>query len=271
MLALGKTVHHMVSVPLVALAGMFFGCHLDSQQCLVLSQKQDQQQSVLQDLSHNTHTRTQGTYYHIIIMGVATTFFSTTSGSTAAGASFSAWLQELASPYLSWVDNQWLTLMSKTTLSDALVFTVRLYTYTHAVHLHRHKPSPSMHLCLSLSLSNADTHTHTQIGTYIIHEVMSAFFATFYCLAHYRGWFKEYRIQTQASFDMKLFKVALREFLKRTFITDFPAMLLMYYGFRHFGTRVREPLPPASTILWHWTLSWLWTETTFYWSHRSEF
>ena len=153
-----------------------------------------------------------------------------TSAAGAAGVGL-GWhlLEELASPYLAWVDEHWLAFMEQTTWSDAMVFA---------------------------------------IGTYIIHQVMAGAFSLFYCLLHSRGFLLQYRIQTAAPFDMALFRAAARDLIKRALVTEFPVMLLMYSGFHHFGTEVRAPLPPVTRILRDWVLCWLWTETTFYWSHR---
>lgn len=139
-------------------------------------------------------------------------------------------MEELAAPWRAWVDEQWLRLVGPCTWSDAVIFAV---------------------------------------GTYVIHSAMSLAFSTFYCLAHSRGWFLRYRIQATAPWDPALFRTAMQDFLKRAVFTEFPGMLAMYYGFHHFGTEVRAPLPPATRILRDWVLCWLWTETTFYWSHRS--
>jgi len=153
-----------------------------------------------------------------------------TSAAGAAGVGL-GWhvLEELTSPYLAWVDKHWLAFMGKTTWSDAMVFA---------------------------------------IGTYIIHQVMAGAFSLFYCLLHSRGLLLQYRIQTAAPFDMALFRAATRDLLKRALVTEFPVMMLMYSGFHYFGTEVRAPLPPVTCILRDWVLCWLWTETTFYWTHR---
>jgi len=153
-----------------------------------------------------------------------------TSAAGAAGVGL-GWhlLEELASPYLAWVDKHWLAFMGKTTWSDAMVFA---------------------------------------IGTYIIHQVMAGAFSLFYCLLHSRGLLLQYRIQTAAPFDMALFRAATRDLLKRALVTEFPVMMLMYSGFHYFGTEVRAPLPPVTRILRDWVLCWLWMETTFYWTHR---
>lgn len=63
-------------------------------------------------------------------------------------------------------------------------------------------------------------------------------------------------------------QVSLLDFLKRALVTEAPTLFLLYHGFRHFGTVVRGPLPGTGRILRDWLLCWLWTETTFYWSHR---
>ena len=46
-----------------------------------------------------------------------------------------------------------------------------------------------------------------QVGTYAIHQAMATAFSLFYCLAHARGWFPQYRIQKDAEMDVPLLKV----------------------------------------------------------------
>ena len=61
---------------------------------------------------------------------------------------------------------------------------------------------------------------------------------------------------------------ALRELVLRMVVTELPSTYLLYYGFKQFGTVIIGPLPPMGIILRDLVLSFIWTETTFYWSHR---
>lgn len=136
---------------------------------------------------------------------------------------------ECMRPLLKWISYRWLELMRKSTWSDATVFA---------------------------------------LGTYTIHQSISAVFSIFYCILHSQKKLLQYRIQKFSPFDRTLVRLGVLDLLKRALISEFPVMLGLYYAFHYFGTEVRSPLPSAATITRDWIFCWCWTETTFYWSHR---
>jgi methylsterol monooxygenase len=105
--------------------------------------------------------------------------------------------------------------------------------------------------------------------TFAVHELVYLSLALLVLALHASGALDRYLLQPMTPLDWKQARACLWELLTRAGLGQLPVLWMLYPAFASMGMTIGGPLPSAGVIVRDVLLSFLFTDTSFYWAHRA--